>query len=146
MIATIDGDAERSVRARAPLFQRPRPETSEAFSNPSLDGDATFARLSRNIVPTSIWVRGASGGYRNVEESALSIGEGTLCQVGVHLVPEAAHTSGRFCQIVSGELRGIRFVFKAGDFQTAETPSKAGRLSGRQHRRPKRAARVRSVA
>ncbi|GAA5118501.1 hypothetical protein GCM10023212_09100 [Luteolibacter yonseiensis] len=75
-----------------------------------------FRRLGRNISPSKIWIRNTRGTYVLRDTPGLSVGAGTLCQIGVHLSPGPVQTGGRFCQIVSGPNRGLRFEFKAEDF------------------------------
>ena len=115
MIANIH-DGEPSLgpprRGSAPA----RSHAATGLFDSHADEDAMFRRLGRNISPSRIWIRNSRGLYGVAENPALSINAGTLCQIGVHLVPGSSQRGGRFCQIVSGPHRGLRFEFKAEDF------------------------------
>jgi hypothetical protein len=116
MIANIHDDGEPALRSRTRNSKLVRSLPAGDFLDFYGDEDAMFRRLGRNVTPSRIWVRNTREMYGMVENPVLSIQSGTLCQIGVHLVPDAAHRGGRFCQIVSGPHRGLRFEFKARDF------------------------------
>ena len=120
MIANIHDDGEPSLGASPRHSTLTRSHRAEAFSDFYGDDDAMFRRLGRNVTASRVWIRSSRDLYDIAENPVLLIPAGTLCQIGVHLVPDASQRGGRFCQIVSGPHRGLRFEFKAEDFFHAD--------------------------
>jgi hypothetical protein len=116
MIANIHDDGEPSFRSRQNRQVLPHYHGRDGFPDHYEDEDAMFRRLGRDITPSEIWIRNDRGLYDVLENPSWSIMGGTLCQIGVHLVPHHGRWDGRFCQIVSGPHRGVRFAFKAEQF------------------------------
>lgn len=139
MIADIHGNAELLGSARAFVSAPILAGYLTPFISFLSDGDAMFARLRENVVLSSFWSRNEEGVYVEVLDAPFLIGTGTLCQIGVHLVPDGGKTGGRFCQIVSGEFRGNRFPFKADEFQLGDDlPAAARKSRSSNNQSPKR--------